>query len=309
VLHITDARKTFGRTVALDGCALDVGPREWVGLLGPNGAGKTTLIRAIAGRVALDAGTLTLFGTDVPRHGAAATEARRRLGIVPQELALYPMLTARENLEVFGSLHGVRGAALRDAVSWALDFTGLADRASDRVRTFSGGMKRRLNIACSVLHKPSLVLLDEPTVGVDPQSRQRIWEMLETLRADGAALLLTTHHLDEAQQLCDRIAIIDHGRIVASGTVRELIASTIGHQHEVTMRLESTGGTGVAGDTDGADEADTDVIHARITDVATELAPLLARTAADGRTIVDVHLTAPSLHAVFIALTGRELRE
>ena len=206
VLTVQNAVKMFGANKALDNVTLELHKGEWLGLLGPNGAGKTTLVRAIAGRVRMDSGAVTL------------PEGRREmLGIVPQEISLYAKLTAAENLSCFGKLQGLRGPTLQERVDWALEFTGLADRAADLVGTFSGGMKRRLNIACSVLHHPSVVLLDEPTVGVDPQSRQRIWEMLERLRREGASLLLTTHQLDEAQQVCDRIVVIDRGRIIANG--------------------------------------------------------------------------------------------
>jgi len=306
VLRVVDARKRYGATTALDGCSISLGRREWLGMLGPNGAGKTTLLRAISGRVHLDGGTVELFGCVLTGDPGGDADVRRRLGIVPQEIALYPTLTARENLEVFGRLHRVAGRTLADRVSWALAFTGLGERADDRTSTFSGGMKRRLNIACGILHRPELILLDEPTVGVDPQSRQRIWEMLQALREDGASLLLTTHQLDEAQQLCDRIAIIDHGRTIASGTLRELITSTIGPQHDVVLRLDAPM---ASASVPPVFQACGDVLRARITDVSAELPALLATVASTGRRIEDVHLSSPSLHSVFIALTGRELRE
>jgi ABC-type Na+ transport system ATPase subunit NatA len=172
--------------------SLSLGEGELLGLLGPNGAGKTTLIRAIAGRVRLDGGTISLYG-----HTLEPERPRPDLGVVPQENALYPLLTARENLETFGQLNGLDGKRLRERVAWALEWSGLAERARSPVRTFSGGMKRRLNLACGVLHEPKLVLLDEPTVGVDPQSRESIYDMLGALRARGTSLLLTTHYLEE----------------------------------------------------------------------------------------------------------------
>lgn len=225
MLQIKDAHKQFGEKAALDGADLSLGEGEWLALLGPNGAGKTTLVRAIAGRVRLDSGTIRLQGEEVT---GLEHHARASLGIVPQEVALYPNLTARENLEVFAALHGVPKSELRERAKWALDWTGLADRADERSATFSGGMNRRLNIACGVLHKPRVILLDEPTVGVDPQSRQRIWEMLEQLRGEGASLLLTTHQLDEAQEVTDRIVILDRGKTIAAGTFKELLNQTIG---------------------------------------------------------------------------------
>jgi ABC-2 type transport system ATP-binding protein len=187
VLTVANAVKSFGNNRALDKVHLQLRRGEWLALLGPNGAGKTTLVRAIAGRVRLDSGSIELSGN-----------RKDVLGIVPRDVAVYPKLSARENLQCFGALKGLRGSHLKERIDWALEFTGLSDRADELSGSFSGGMKRRLNIACSVLHRPSVVLLDEPTAGVDPQSRQRIWEMLDRLRRDGASLLLTTHQLDEA---------------------------------------------------------------------------------------------------------------
>lgn len=220
VLEIEDLARRYGEQEALRGVSLSLRAGECLGLLGPNGAGKTTLVRAIAGRVRPDTGAITLLGQAVE---PGAREGRASLGVVPQEIALYPLLTAAENLEVFGALQGVQGEALAERVDWALAFSGLESRRGDRVAAFSGGMKRRLNIACSVLHRPRVLLLDEPTVGVDPQSRERIWNMLDELRAAGTSIVLTTHQLDEAETQCDRIVIIDHGEVIAAGTLAELV--------------------------------------------------------------------------------------
>ncbi len=277
VLTITGARKRFGGTQALDGADLTLGSGEWLGLLGPNGAGKTTLVRSVTGRVRLDGGTVTLHG---------------KLGVVPQDLAIYPLLTARENLEIFGALNGLRDGDLKQRVGWGLDWTGLVDRADQPTKKFSGGMKRRLNIACGILHKPDVILLDEPTVGVDPQSRQRIWEMLSELQAGGASMLMTTHQLDEAERLCERIVIIDHGKAIASGTLDTLIDQTVGRSRQVTIHVRGA-------------EAE---VHS-VQNVAAELPALLSVFDRDGRTVDDVRIEAPTLHAVFIHLTGRELRE
>ena len=253
VLQIDGLARRYGEQDALRGVSLALEARECLGLLGPNGAGKTTLVRAIAGRVRPDAGSITLLGQAL-EPGARA--GRESLGVVPQEIALYPLLTAAENLEVFGALQGVHGAELAQRVAWGLAFSGLESRRDDRVEAFSGGMKRRLNIACSVLHRPQVLLLDEPTVGVDPQSRERIWHMLDELRTAGTSIVLTTHQLDEAETQCDRIVIIDHGKVIAQGTLAELVDS--------------------------------------IGDAAPQPEPRVQRT---------------SLQAVFIHLTGRELRE
>jgi ABC-2 type transport system ATP-binding protein len=278
VLTIRGAEKRFGETRALDGANLELREGEWLALLGPNGAGKTTLVRSVAGRVRLDAGTI-----DAPTDG---------LGVVPQEIALYPLLTARENLTVFGTLSGVGRGEIRSRVDWALQWTGLEGRSNEPVKRFSGGMQRRLNIACGVLHRPGVLLLDEPTVGVDPQSRQRIREMLAELHADGASILLTTHQLDEAQEVAERIAIIDHGKDIAAGTFDELLAGTVGMRRRVVMRL-----------------TDDRVVERAVEDVMAELPALLDGIASDGDTVADLRIEAPSLQAVFLHLTGRELRE
>src|SRR5688572_15835333 len=237
VLSVVNARKSFAAVKALDGASLELRQGELLALLGPNGAGKTTLIRAIAGRVRLDAGQIRVFDRVLDGGGTPP-----ELGIVPQEIAVYPLLSARENLTVFGRLHGLSGADLTRQVDWALERTGLADRAGESVRQFSGGMRRRLNIACGVLHRPKVVLLDEPTVGVDPQSRDRIYDMLAELAQSGVSLLLTTHHLEEAEARCSRTVIIDHGKVIAGGTLPELVAGTVGRHKLVTLRLDMTPG-------------------------------------------------------------------
>jgi ABC-2 type transport system ATP-binding protein len=309
VLTVRDAQKSFGNTVALAGASLELQPGELLALLGPNGAGKTTLIRAIAGRVRLDGGEIRVFDR-VLDGSRTPTE----LGIVPQEVALYARLTARENLHVFGRLHALSGADLTQQIDWALDRTGLTDRADEPIAEFSGGMRRRLNIACGVLHRPKIVLLDEPTVGVDPQSRDRIYDMLGELAASGVSLLLTTHHLEEAEARCSRTVIIDHGRVIAAGTLAELVDKTVGRFRLVTLRLDAPAGASAAELTRGAKGIETDpndgrVLRARMRDVALELPSLLERVRQAGRTVDDVDVRGPSLQAVFIHLTGRELRE
>jgi len=305
-LTINGAEKAFGETRALDGATFELRHGECLALLGPNGAGKTTLARAITGRVSLDAGGLALL--DIPLDGSpVAAEARQRLGMVPQEIALYPVLTAEENLRAWGVFHGVPAADLAERVRWALDWTGLAGRSREPVKRFSGGMKRRLNIACGVLHRPEVVVLDEPTVGVDPQSRGRIWEMLGELVSGGASLLLTTHQLDEAQQVCDRIVIIDNGRVIADGTFDELVHRTIGPGRRVSLDIDGDVSESLCGGR--FETTDGPGISCQVDDVAGELAGVLAEVAATGARVTDVRIEAPSLQAVFIHLTGRELRE
>ncbi len=309
VLTVSGARKSFGTVTALDGASFELRQGELLALLGPNGAGKTTLIRAIAGRVRLDSGEIRMFDRLLDgRHTPP------ELGIVPQEIAIYPLLTARENLEVFGALHGLQGQDLRKQVDWGLDSVGLSDRGRDPVGQFSGGMRRRLNIACGVLHRPRVVLLDEPTVGVDPQSRDRIYDTLAALAAAGASLLLTTHHLEEAEARCSRTVIIDHGKAIASGTTPELVDQTVGRFRLVSLRLNMPLGIADAARLTSEagvdiDAADAKVVKARMRDVAMELPTLLDTIRAAGRTIDDVDVRGPSLQAVFIHLTGKDLRE
>jgi ABC-2 type transport system ATP-binding protein len=310
VLAIQNAVKRFGSVVALDGASFALRQGELLALLGPNGAGKTTLIRAIAGRIRLDGGEVRVFGR--------VLDGRRtppELGIVPQEVALYPLMSARENLEIFGRLHGLSGSALAAQVDWALATSGLADRAGDTVKGFSGGMRRRLNIACGIVHKPRIVLLDEPTVGVDPQSRDRIYDTLADLSRSGVSLLLTTHHLEEAEARCSRTVIIDHGRVIAQGSLTELVDQTVGRHRLVTLRLDREVPASLRALAGGpsevavAGEAEPPAIAARMRDVALELPPLLDAIRSAGAVVQDVDVRGPSLQAVFIHLTGRELRE
>ena len=312
VLTVTNVGKRFGSVVALDGATFALRQGELLALLGPNGAGKTTLIRAVAGRVRLDSGEIRVFDRVLDgRHTPP------ELGIVPQEVAIYPLLTARENLQVFGRLHGLSGADLAKQVDWALERTGLGDRAAESVKQFSGGMRRRLNIACGVLHRPRVVLLDEPTVGVDPQSRDRIYDMLSELAQSGVSLLLTTHHLEEAEARCSRTVIIDRGKVIAAGTLPELVDQTVGRYRLVTLRLDAPLSPDSANRLAAAvpaaevtaDPADGRVVKARMRDVALELPPLLDRLRQAGGAVDDVEVRGPSLQAVFIHLTGRELRE
>jgi ABC-2 type transport system ATP-binding protein len=303
VLKVIDARKSFGATRALDGASFELREGELLALLGPNGAGKTTLVRAIGGRARLDGGSIELFG-----HGLGVRDSRARhaLGVVPQEIALYPLLTARENLQVWGRLHGVARRDLAPRIERALAWTALAERADVQVHGFSGGMKRRLNIACGILHEPRAVLLDEPTAGVDPQSRQRIYDMLAELRDGGTSVLLTTHQLEEAEGRCDRIVILDHGRVIASGTLGELVEKTVGVERRVTITLDEPLAHPLPGFE--IDAAGT-TLRSQVRDVGADLPSLLGVVREAGCKVLDVDVRAPNLHAVFIHLTGRELRE
>ena len=222
MLTVKHLRKTFGSLVAVNDVSFAVEPGQLVGLLGPNGAGKTTTVSMLTGLIEPDRGEVMIAGK---RLCGDTDPSKGRVGLVPQDLALYDELTARDNLRFFGALYGLAGAALDTAMRQALSLVELADRAGDRVKTYSGGMKRRLNLAAGLLHDPDILLLDEPTVGVDPQSRNAIFDNLETLKRRGKALLYTTHYMEEAERLADRIIVIDHGTVIADDTLAGLTGS------------------------------------------------------------------------------------
>ena len=302
-LQVESVVKRFGDLTAVAGVSLEVREGACLGLLGPNGAGKSTLIRSIAGRVLPDSGSVRVFG-----EAAGSAAARAALGWVPQDLALYPLLTCRENLEAFGRYQGLRGRALRDGIQWCLDWAALADRAGSVVKTLSGGMRRRLNMAAGLVHRPRLVLLDEPTVGVDPQSRNRIFEMVESLRAAGTTIIYTTHYMEEAERLCDSIAIIDHGRVIAHGTREELVEHSFGRHSDVLMHFGSHVENAAAWAEARGGSVKDGVAHFAVAQ-PTEIATLLDAAARDGLEVIDVVLRRPNLESVFLQLTGRELRE
>jgi ABC-2 type transport system ATP-binding protein len=302
-LRIDSVVKRFGDLTAVSGVSLEVRERACLGLLGPNGAGKSTLIRSIAGRVRPDSGSIRIFG-----QPAGSAAARGELGWVPQELALYPLLTCRENLEAFGRYQGLRGKALRDGIAWCLDWAALADRSGATVKTLSGGMRRRLNMAAGLVHRPRIVLLDEPTVGVDPQSRNRIFEMVEGLRDAGTTVIYTTHYMEEAERLCDTIAIMDHGSIIAQGTKEELVQQSFGSRSDVLMRFASSVHNAAAWAAARGGTLDEGVAHFAV-DRPTDIAALLDGAARDGLEVIDVVLRRPNLESVFLQLTGRDLRQ
>jgi ABC-2 type transport system ATP-binding protein len=303
MLKATGLLKRFGDHTAVDRIDLTIPQGSCFGLVGPNGAGKTTTISMLVGILKPDAGTVEMDGAPVPK---------RRIGFVPQELALYDDLTAWENLRFFALLYDLSGAKLQERIDAALALANLKDRAKDRVESFSGGMKRRLNIAVALLHDPDLLILDEPTVGVDPQSRNAIFEALETLRTQGKTLLYTTHYMEEVERLCDRIAIMDHGHIVAEGTLAELQRSIPG-KRRITLDLESS-----------ADGALTDlrslpgVVDVETTDnslsldvdsLETSLPGILSTLASHSVRYGALASDRLSLEEVFLQKTGRSLRD
>jgi ABC-2 type transport system ATP-binding protein len=234
VLEVENLRKCFGTLVAVDGVSFRIKDGEIVGLLGPNGAGKTTIVSIICGVLGADAGRVLLDHRPIRKDD---DPAKRMLGLVPQEIALYEELTARDNMRFFGSLYGMAGSALEAAIAESLAVVGLVERAGDRVKAFSGGMKRRLNLAAALMHDPQIILLDEPTVGVDPQSRGAIFESLAKLKDRGKSLLYTTHYMEEAERLCERVIIIDHGRIIADDTPRG-ISNLLPRSNRLTIELD-----------------------------------------------------------------------
>ena len=302
-LQIEALVKRFDQVTAVDGITLELRSGECLGLLGPNGAGKSTLIRSIVGRVVPDAGRVAIFGS--PANSAAS---RAALGWVPQELALYPRLTCKENLESFGRYHRLAGTGLQQAVAWCLDWSSLQDRAGELAKNLSGGMRRRLNMATGIIHRPKLVLMDEPTIGVDPQSRNRIFEMIEKIHGEGTAIIYTTHYMEEAERLCDRIAIVDHGRIIALCTNEELVQNAFASRSQVLARF--------AGPTDGfaswVGQRGGRLVNSTAqfaVEHPTETAGLLDDATRAGLEVVDVSLRRPNLESVFLHLTGRELRD
>jgi len=267
--------------VAVDGLSLEVNRGEVFGLLGPNGAGKTTTVNMIVGLTTPDEGRVELDGFGAPSNPAV----RLQIGVAPQALAIYEELTGDENLRFFGQLFDLHGRALSDRVAAALDFVGLTERRRDVVKTYSGGMKRRLNLAIAVVHEPPLLLLDEPTVGVDPQSRNAIFDNIQALRDRGTTVIFTTHYMEEAQRLCQRVAIMDRGKVLALDTVDGLIAA---HGGKSVVRAETANGE----------------VRVETTDPVAEL----NRLQRDG-TLATFRLDRPDLEAVFLNLTGRSLRD
>jgi ABC-2 type transport system ATP-binding protein len=309
VLKVENLTKRFDELVAVDGVSFTVAPGETYGLLGPNGAGKTTTISMIAGLLEADSGTVLIEGDQMTPTAIATKDLT---GLVPQELAIYPDLTGKENLQFFGRLYGLGSDELKVRVEEVLDVIGLAERRDDRAKEYSGGMQRRLNIGIGLLHRPTLLILDEPTVGVDPQSRNAILESIERLAGEGMAVLYTTHYMEEAERLCDRVAIIDDGKIQAEGTRRELV-SLVGQQDSV--RLTGTGPLDDAAATVG-DLADVTAASVRdggidvvSRDAAAALPAILAAAAGAGAHVTSVDLSEPDLESVFLHLTGKALRD
>jgi ABC-2 type transport system ATP-binding protein len=309
VLECRGLRRHFGEIVAVDGVGFHIAAGETYGLLGPNGAGKTTTISMIAGLLERDGGEVTVDGEPMTTRSVRAKSA---IGYVPQDLAIYPDLSGRENLMFFARLYGMSTAEARRRSAEVLTLTGLADRAGDQAKHYSGGMKRRLNIGLGLLHRPRLLILDEPTVGVDPQSRNAILDSVAALSGAGMAVLYTTHYMEEAERLCDRIGIIDHGKLIAEGT-RDDLVRMVGEGDQV--RLSAAGDLARAAESLAARSwvrqarALDGGIDLVVENARSELPAILSDVAAGGVAVRSVEVTEPDLEAVFLHLTGRALRD
>jgi ABC-2 type transport system ATP-binding protein len=308
MITVTDLRKAYGSNVAVDGVSFDIKSAETFGLLGPNGAGKTTTMHILVGALKADGGCIEIAGTGDPTQA----KARRTIGIAPQATSLYEDLTGTENVRFFGALYGLNGTALRERVTAALEFVGLLDRGKDLVSTYSGGMKRRLNIAAAVVADPQVILFDEPTVGVDPQSRNSIFDNIDELKRRGKTILYTTHYMEEAQRLCDRVAIMDHGRILALDNVDRLIEAHGGSSVvEVELAEDQTCPpeyvaslvNGAPADSEPADAPRTLRIDTADSDAAVK------RLIESGVRFTALRIKRPDLESVFLNLTGRRLRD
>jgi len=307
VLEVADVRKSYGTVEALRGVSLSVEEGEMFGLLGPNGAGKTTLLSILACLIDRSAGSVRLFGKPLDRGDF---EARRRIGIATQDVSLYPELTARENLSFFGQLYGLRGADLAKRVDEVLTFTALTDRADDRVGTYSGGMKRRLNLGAAVVHRPRLLFLDEPTTGVDPQSRHHIFEEVRALNASGVTVIYTSHYMEEVQALCPRIAILDHGAVIACDTKINLLRRLDGTL-TVRVRGNSAAVAERAGQLPGVKilAAEGDTLTLAAADVRELTVRVVAILRELGVELIDLESQEPTLEKVFLHLTNTTVRD
>jgi len=309
VIEVDGLRKEYGDLIAVDGVSFTAEGGAIFGLLGPNGAGKSTAIGCISGLLEPTSGRIRVMGFDVLSEGP---KARASLGVVPQELALYEDLSAVENLVYWGSAYGIKGPALKKRAREVLELTGLLDRSKEPVKRFSGGMKRRLNFACGIVHEPEVLLLDEPTVGVDPQSRVRLLDLVRAQAATGTCVLYTTHYMEEAEALCDRLAIIDHGKVIAIGTLPELRAM-VGERD--VLRLTGTFRPDLATDALRSVEEvevvqiDEEGMLLTMAGASRKLPALFAALTETGAEVRETTLTEPSLESLFIKITGRELRE
>lgn len=301
--------KRYDGRLTVDHVNMEIQEGEIFGLLGPNGAGKSTTISMICGLIKMDQGDIRIDGLSV---AAKALEVKKKIGLVPQDLALYEEMTAEENVAFFARLYGLRGKLLKERVAEALEFTGLTDKAKDKPSTFSGGMKRRLNIACAIMHKPKLIIMDEPTVGIDPQSRNHILESVKELNRQGSTVIYTSHYMEEVEAICDRVAIMDKGHIIACGTEQELrdrvareekiIVKATGLVPALIQELKNHPRISRV-------EASEDTLELYMPSAQTELQDILFIISKHGGVIGSLHIEEPDLETLFLSLTGRTLRD
>jgi len=309
MLEVNGLTKSYGKLVAVNGVSFRADAGKTIGLLGPNGAGKTTTVSIIAGLLSPDSGEVLIEGKQVKND---TDPVKRKIGLVPQDMALYDQLTARDNLTFFAALYSISGAKAKQAIDAALHLVGLSDRAADKVKTFSGGMKRRLNLAAALLHDPQILLLDEPTVGVDPQSRNAIFDNLEALKKLGKTLIYTTHYMEEAERLCDRIVIIDHGKVIADDTLQGLhkllpvtnviaveLDAADGFQPEPMLALPEVKSAALTQST----------LRIGVHDLSRGAPGVLRWLSENGHAYHHVSSEQPDLETVFLTLTGRSLRD
>ncbi|MBN1972905.1 MAG: ABC transporter ATP-binding protein [Sedimentisphaerales bacterium] len=303
MIDVQNLNKKYGNTTALDDVSFNVGKGQTFGLLGPNGAGKTTAIKLLCGLIRPDSGIVSLNGKTDP----TLIEVRRSLGVVPQSLAIYEELSAEENLHFWGRIYGIRGRKLREKTADCLKIAGLLKRRKEKVSKYSGGMKRRLNMVCSFLHEPSILLLDEPTVGVDPQSRNLIFDTIEAMKKEGRTIIYTTHYMEEAQRLCDKIAILDHGKILDIDNVENLITRHGGPSH-IEAELEEK-----ISDVEKikmfVDDKDIQLEERIIRFKTSQPMESLAKLNRSGLRFHSIKVQTANLEDVFLNLTGRRLRD
>ncbi len=308
IISIKGLQKTFGKIKAVKDIDLEIEQGEFFGLLGPNGAGKTTTINILSTVMKPDKGEVSINGFDLKKEPA---RCKQSIGIVPQELALYEELTARENLVFWGSMYGIPKAILQKRADNLLDLFELSERKNSAIKTFSGGMKRRINIAAAMLHQPDILLMDEPTVGVDPQSRNKIYDVLAKFSEDGITIIYTTHYMDEIEKLCNRIGIIDHGEIIARGTLDELRKLTGADQH-IIIHFEKSGDQGLIRLKEAFGERltiDVDKIIFAAKNVSRDLPVLIKKCTEHCKALTHIEIEKSSLEQVFLNLTGRKLRD
>jgi ABC-2 type transport system ATP-binding protein len=308
-IRITDLHKYYPEVKAVQGVSLEIEAGTVFSLLGPNGAGKSTTISVISGLLRPTEGSAEIFGKSIVKEG---NQAKQHIGVVPQDIALYEDLSARDNLAFWGKMYGLRGAELNRRVDAILEMIELTDRQKDKVEKYSGGMKRRLNIGVALLHEPDIVIMDEPTVGIDPQSRRKILDSVKALNQQGMTVLYTTHYMEEAQELSDRIAIIDHGKVIADGSHEELV-KIVGELDRVELEFSTdiNGHLGAWAELPGVESVTPDTTAATllVEDSDQALPHLFEAAARDGLKIISVTVHEPNLETVFLHLTGRALRE